>query len=258
MMQRIWSRRVARLAVVVMTGAIAHAAPPPAPVVIELFTSQGCESCPPADRLLSQLGSTGGAGPVIPLAFHVDYWDAIGWKDPFSSPAWSARQEQYARALRAGQLFTPQLVANGRSQCVGNQKSDVLRLIDLARHQPPAARVVLTLGSRTPDKLPIHASITLDRATGKAPLELWIAVTQSGLVTPVRGGENARSTLHDDFVVRRLSKATFVSGPAGSTAQGDMVVALDPAWSSASLAVVAFAQDPVSRAIEGAAVSTLR
>ena len=93
------------------------------PVLLELFTSQGCSSCPPADRLLTRLaGDRKLAGQVIPLSFHVDYWDYIGWQDPFASPRWSERQRQYGRAFHSNRVYTPQLVINGRTECVGSQE----------------------------------------------------------------------------------------------------------------------------------------
>ena len=106
------------------------AAPANGPVVLELFTSQGCSSCPPADRLLSKLGSDPKlAGRVIPLAFHVDYWDYIGWHDPFDAPRWSQRQQAYARAFHSNRIYTPQLVVDGHSECVGSEESEVLRRV---------------------------------------------------------------------------------------------------------------------------------
>src|SRR5690348_11228611 len=103
------------------------AAPGNGPVVVELFTSQGCSSCPPADRLLSKLGEDPRfAGKVLPLSFHVDYWNSIGWQDPFSSARWSARQNDYARAFRSDRIYTPQTVVNGTSECVGNDERAVL------------------------------------------------------------------------------------------------------------------------------------
>jgi hypothetical protein len=244
---------------ITVAGLRTVAATPPAaaPVIIELFTSQGCSSCPPADRLLTELGRPGATGAVIPLAFHVDYWNNLGWTDPFSSPDWSSRQEAYARSLRSSQIYTPQLVVNGRRQCVGSQRADVLRLIDAARREPAAAHVTLSLGPRSGPNLPVRAAITLALPTPRDhPLELWVALTQSGLVTPVRAGENATITLHDDFVVRALKKATNVSGPAGTAAMGDVVLNLDRGWPSTALTIVAFAQDPVSRAIAGASSAT--
>src|SRR5262245_2326035 len=97
---------------------------PGAPVVVELFTSQGCSSCPPADRLLGELVRDGAIAdrPVIALSFHVDYWNRLGWTDPFSRPAWSARQQAYADAMRDGRVYTPQLVIAGRSHVVGSRR----------------------------------------------------------------------------------------------------------------------------------------
>ena len=95
--------------------------------VVELFTSQGCSSCPPADRLLSKLARDPRyQGKVIPLSFHVDYWNSIGWTDPFSSNRWSERQRVYAgRVFHSNRIYTPQVVVNGRSECVGNSEGEV-------------------------------------------------------------------------------------------------------------------------------------
>ena len=115
-------------------------------MVIELFTSQGCSSCPPADRLLSRLAEEPAyRGKVVPLAFHVDYWNYIGWTDPFSSPRWSERQRDYGRSLGLGTVYTPQLVIDGRSECVGSQEGDVRREIARALAAPPAGRVELSV-----------------------------------------------------------------------------------------------------------------
>ncbi len=85
-------------------------------VLVELFTSQGCSSCPPADRLLGALPGEVDGVQVLPLAFHVDYWDDLGWRDPFSSAEWTARQNRYAHALGAGRIYTPQLVVHGQGR----------------------------------------------------------------------------------------------------------------------------------------------
>jgi hypothetical protein len=94
-------------------------APEASPIIIELFTSQGCSSCPPADRLLKRLA---GDPRVIPLSFHVDYWNYIGWTDPFSSKRWSERQQGYARAFRSNRIYTPQLVVSGRTGASGSRR----------------------------------------------------------------------------------------------------------------------------------------
>src|SRR5512134_2402114 len=109
----------AGLAVLVLTaGPVAAGEQGKPRAVVELFTSQGCSSCPPADRLLAELGED---PAVLPLAFHVDYWDHLGWRDPFSSPRWSERQGRYARTLGRG-LYTPQLVVAGDQDVLGSNQ----------------------------------------------------------------------------------------------------------------------------------------
>lgn len=228
-----------------------------APVVLELFTSQGCSTCPPADRLLAELGRDGAAGQVVPLAFHVDYWDRQGWTDPFDSSHWSQRQQRYAHALTGDRLATPQLVIDGRDTCIGSKRDEVLRKIAEARAQPPAAAVDLEIedqgrgGARS--RLRVKAGVRVLRQTSSRDLDLWVALTQSGLVTEVKGGENATATLHDDFVVRRFEKALTVRGRAGEQRAKELDLALDPSWPLADLAVAAFVQDPSSLVIVGAA-----
>jgi len=250
------------------TGAVAEPSGPPTagdesggPVVLELFTSQGCSTCPPADRLLSELVRDGSAGQVIPLAFHVDYWDRLGWSDRFASSAWSKRQQGYAHALSGDRVATPQLVIDGRAECVGSKRDEVLRKVAAARAQPPAAAVGLAVdasgrgGARS--RLRVKVSVRMLQQTSSRDLDLWVALTQSGFVTEVKGGENASATLHDDFVVRRLDKALTVRGRAGAQRDKDLDVDVDPSWPLADLAVVAFAQDPSSLSIVGAARSTV-
>src|SRR5688572_23312928 len=98
------------------------------PIVVELYTSQGCSSCPPADRLLTKLAARRD-GSVAPLSFHVDYWDDLGWADPYASPAWTERQRQYARVLGDRQIYTPQIVIGGRIGLVGSRGDQVIQAI---------------------------------------------------------------------------------------------------------------------------------
>src|SRR5271169_3547256 len=101
------------------------------PVVLELFTSQGCSSCPPADALISELGAS--SKSVIPLAYHVDYWNHLGWADPFSSGQWSERQSDYARAMNLDGEYTPQMVISGAWQCGGSDAGSIERAVAAAR-----------------------------------------------------------------------------------------------------------------------------
>ncbi|MBV8200809.1 MAG: DUF1223 domain-containing protein [Acidobacteria bacterium] len=228
---------------------------PASPVVVELFTSQGCSTCPPADRLLTQLGSGAAAGPVIPLAFHVDYWNRQGWTDPFSAAEWTARQARYGRALHVDDIYTPQLVVNGRSQCVGSKRDEVMQQIAAAQASAPAGKVSIDAAEVTGRKVVVKVQARVERPAHS--LELWVALTQSDLTTAVSAGENKAATLHDDFVVRRLEKAFSVSGKPGAERAGEVRIAVDPKWDRSQLAVVAFLQDPSTLAIEGAASRTL-
>ena len=200
------------------------AAPARGPVVVELFTSQGCSSCPPADRLLSRLKRDPRlAGEVIPLAFHVDYWNHLGWSDPFSSHLWSQRQQGYAQAFHSNRIYTPQLVINGRTECVGSEEGQVMRRIREALAAEPAAQV--TLGTPVVgDSARVAVGARLLRPVPGDGPEVWVALVESGLTTPVRGGENASATLHDDQVVRLVPDAldapTLISTAATYPAGG--------------------------------------
>jgi len=237
--------------------------PPAGPVVVELFTSQGCSSCPPADRLLTHLGEDKElAGRVIPLSFHVDYWNYIGWRDPFSSADWSRRQNRYSEAFRLGRVYTPQLVINGKSECVGSEADEVRRRIQEALRATPAGRVALHLdpvvsAAGASLKVGVDASLA-GGAKVVRDLDLWVALFETDLSTPVGAGENARRTLRNDYVVRRLVRAFQLPAQPGSQRSGEVALALDPAWKRANLGVAAFLQDPVSLAIEGAAAERLR
>jgi hypothetical protein len=232
--------------------------PQSGPVVVELFTSQGCSSCPPADRLLTRLGEDPRfAGRVIPLSFHVDYWNYIGWQDPFSSPRWSARQNDYAHAFRSNRIYTPQVVVNGRSECVGSEEGAVVSRISAALAQAPAGQVRLTVAPQAGGPLKVGVDARIAGAGARHGLDVLVALYQTGLDTPVRAGENASRKLHNDYVVRRLEKAFTLPAAAGAERSGEVTLPVDPAWDRHALGVVAFLQDPVTLEIQGAAAQRL-
>jgi hypothetical protein len=228
-------------------------------VVLELFTAQGCSSCPPADRVLSSLGEDETLrGRVVPLAFHVDYWDRIGWTDPFGSPRWSARQEAYGRRFRLDGVYTPQLVLDGRAEMNGSQEARIRTEIARRLERPPVARVDL---AATPGESAAEAVVTvgaelLEAREGK--LDLLLAVFENGVVTAVARGENEGAVLRNDFVVRRLETVLSLTGRAGTRQTREMRVKLDGAWRPERLGVAAFLQDPRSLEIVGAAAKPLR
>jgi hypothetical protein len=249
-------------------------APGHGPVVVELFTSQGCSSCPPADRLLSRLqgDSRAAGGAVNPLAFHVDYWNRLGWSDPFSSAAWSQRQMSYAKAFHSNRIYTPQVVVGGRSECVGSEEREVMRRIHEALAAEPDGEVILGApaaanaggagsgggaSAAAGKSARVMVSARLLRGVGGGSQEVWVALTESGLTTAVKAGENASATLHDDHVVRRLVKAFTLPPTAGAASSAEVALPLDSSWNGAALQVVAFIQDPRSLAIHGAAARRL-
>jgi hypothetical protein len=224
--------------------------------VVELFTSQGCSSCPPADRLLSRLaGDPRYRGQVIPLAFHVDYWNSIGWTDPYSSARWSERQQQYAaRAFHTRRVYTPQAVVNGRAECVGSQEGALMDRIAGALAAEPAGRVNLTVAPPTPDgHLRVQVEARMAKTAGPGNLDLWVAVYENALSTAVKAGENASRTLRNDRVVRRFEKAFSLPAAAGAEKSGEIVLGIDKRWKVQDLGVAAFLQDPATLAIYGAA-----
>lgn len=170
-----------------LAGAGPVLAEPDAPlVVVELFTSQGCSSCPPADALLSDLAERDG---VVPLALHVDYWDYIGWTDKFAQPAFTARQRAYARAINSRTIYTPQMIVGGSERVEGYRPMDVAELIQ--RHQAAASGVSLSL-ERSDDALRIAATAAhpFDRAATVALIRYRPEATVS-----ILRGENAGRTL---------------------------------------------------------------
>ncbi len=194
------------------------------PLVLELFTSQGCSSCPPADRILAKLATKGIDGRTLaPLSFHVDYWDDLGWPDPHASPAWTDRQRDYARALRDSSVYTPQLVVGGSTGMVGSNLVAVTGAIAKA----PRPALLATTATWSKDTIEITA-------TAPADADVIVAVWEDAPATKVKRGENAGETLGNDRAVRRLERV------ARAGARGTITVKIDPSWRS--VGAVAFAQ----------------
>jgi hypothetical protein len=165
------------------------------PVVVELFTSQGCSSCPPADALLGELAQR---KDVLALAYHVDYWDRLGWKDPYSSAAATRRQRQYGDQFRLRAIYTPQIVVDGRAEMVGSDRRAVARAIQAAAQATaaPAPRFDIDLVREAND---IRVHVGADAALAGARVQLVGYVR--GRTTRVTAGENAGRTLAEANIV---------------------------------------------------------
>lgn len=205
------SRRLAVAIVAMVACASLGSAADPArgPLVVELFTSQGCSSCPPADRLLGELAKR---PDVIALSFHVNYWDRLGWKDPFASESTTARQHGYAAALAQSYVYTPEMVVNGVVHDPGNSPGGVSRL--LAQATARGSLSVRPLLSVAPDKrLVISLPALRDAPAG---LDVWLFTYDAAHTTPVERGENRGATLVNRNVVRSVEKLAVWNGAAAS------------------------------------------
>jgi hypothetical protein len=230
------------------------------PVVLELFTSEGCSSCPPADALLLKLSEqqpVAGA-ELIALEEHVDYWDHQGWNDPFSSAQWTQRQQEYAAGLTDHGVYTPELVVNGGSGFVGSRMAESYRAITGAIAQPHTEISVSVLKgeNRKHEGVRVEAG-KLVGAQQKDTAEVWLAVTETGLHNAVSGGENAGKDLYHAPVVRWLHKAGKAAPDAAPSFASESDLKLDSAWKRSNLRIVAFVQEKGSRHILGAAVTRL-
>ena len=224
-------------------GMRVEAQPAATPVLVELFTSEGCSDCPPADRLLEQLDQAQPVpgAQVIVLSEHVDYWDRQGWKDPFSAHFFSERQEEYARRLRLEGPYTPQMVVDGVTEFVGSNGRRALAAIGAASRSPKSrVRLEHLSGAAVRvevDALPGHAS------------GVYLAVVQKTGASEVLRGENRGRSLHHVSIVRRIEALGKTSSRAPFVKDITAAEANDPAFR-----VIAFVQDGDQGPVRGAAV----
>ena len=221
------------------------------PVVVELFTSEGCSSCPPADLALEKLARSQPVrgAEIIPLSFHVDYWNRLGWADPFSSAQFSQRQEEYSDAFGGNRVYTPQMVVDGSREFVGDEGYAIRSVSEASAR--PKTRVELTLTPRC--ELSSNLKVSVGQLSGAAAPELWVAVTESGLSSEVSRGENAGRTLRHTAVVRQLRSLGEIKSDGNNGFQTSTQVSLQKSWKRSALQVVAFVQQKKDRHILGAA-----
>jgi hypothetical protein len=201
--------------------------------VVELFTSEGCSSCPPADDVLAELAKTSDR-PVYALAFHVDYWDDLGWPDRFASHESTMRQRAYARAFGTSGVYTPQMIVGGTEQFTGSDRDRATAAVGRALSRPADLQLVVRTQPSGPD------AVTVDFEAPGAPVGavLNVAVVERSASTSVRAGENAGKTLHHANVVRAFLAAPF-RAPAGS-----VVLQLPPSLAREGAEVIAYLQQP--------------
>jgi len=208
--------------------------------LVELFTSEGCDSCPPADRFLSATFPAGGASPrASVLAFHVDYWDRLGWKDRFAAPAYTERQHAATRAAGGTFVYTPQILVQGQDVAPGT-RDRIPALVAAAATRAARATIALDIAVDDPRARIVRARATVPAGAGAPRAQLWIAYTESGLVSDVKAGENRGVRLAHDHVVRAW-EGPFTAD-AGGRAEAAVTI-LRPAERGRMPAVVAVVLD---------------
>jgi hypothetical protein len=235
-------------------------APNGSPVVVELFTSEGCSSCPPADALLAKLDEMGRVGnaQVVPLEEHVDYWDDQGWRDPFSSHEWTARQYAYASVLGNGNAYTPQMVVDGSVEFSGGRAQQALQSIAQAASRAKTPVVLSQGGASKPgtEDFSVQVGKLIPSAKGGAA-EVWLSITETGLHSSVTRGENAGHELRHAAVVRSMRKIGEAKLDRDISFAAEAAVPLRSEWKRENLKAVAFVQEKNSLKILGAAEISL-
>jgi hypothetical protein len=230
------------------------------PVVVELFTSEGCSDCPPADRLLAHLQRTQPVpgAEIIALEEHVDYWNDLGWADPFSSSQFSDRQGDYARSFRISSPYTPQMIVDGTAQFVGSYEREALSSIAKALRDPKATVEL----EQIPDSKAASETARLRVRLGPLagwnagdPADVLLAITEDDLSSNVTRGENAGDQLDHRAVVRELRVLGRVDSAGSFAAEPDVNLAKD--WKRENLRAVVFVQARASRHVLGAAALRL-
>ncbi|QCD87355.1 uncharacterized protein LOC114168507 [Vigna unguiculata] len=214
-------------------------------VVVEMFSSQGCATSPEAELVLSRLGRGDFEleVPVVVLIFHVDYWDYVGWKDPFGSSQWTVRQKAYVEALGLDTIFTPQVVVQGKAHCIGNDENALIETITNAPRFP-APTLQATFTKPAPDSLQVSLTGALRTRVDGSGANVMVALYESGLVTDVPRGENKGRVVSNDYVVRKLEKLCTVKDISHKkTVSGTVNFPLWEGFNSSKCGLAVFVQD---------------
>ena len=206
--------------------------------LVELYTSEGCSSCPPADRWLSKLGR---GGNVVPVAFHVTYWDYIGWRDAFADERHTARQRERASASGARYVYTPQVTVGGRDFRDWSSKSAFQQAIGRINTTPSRVDLEIRVKPVEGGKLLAEASATPRPGVARGNLALVIAATQDGLSSRVSAGENRGEHLLHDHVVRGFNESQAFAATGIATASATFAARGD--WKPEAMSIAAFVQD---------------
>ena len=208
--------------------------------VAELYTSEGCDSCPPADKWFSTLRPQ--KDGVIPLAFHVDYWDYIGWKDRFAKATFGERQRDLVRRQGGRTSYTPQVMVNGQDQRFWSDSARFFAGVKTIAARTPRANIGVEMSAGTM-QLNVGVTVAFPQATDRADAVVYLATTENNLSSRVTAGENRGATLKHDHVVRNIEGPFSVVAAAGGALSVNRVLKLQEDWKRADLTVVAYVQN---------------
>jgi hypothetical protein len=254
---------IAALTLLLVTiGALMQASDSPSrsdgrtPVLVELFTSEGCSSCPPADALLQKLDQQPIAGEqVIVLSEHVDYWNHIGWKDPYSARFYSDRQGTYARRL-GDDVYTPQMVVDGASHFVGSDPALANQAFAKALTRPKVAVRLSSVLVGATDVLQAHLETgALQESFGLHEADIYVAIALNHAESQISGGENSGRRLSHTAIVKSIVKVGRLG--RGQTFAQDVQLKLDRGTDAHNLRLIVFVQEPGQGRVIGAAVQTV-
>jgi len=210
--------------------------------VVELFTSEGCSSCPPADELVAKIQKESAGKPVYILAYHVDYWNHLGWKDAFSSAEFSKRQSDYANYLNLQSVYTPQIVVDGQTEFVGSQEGTLRNAIRKSLQKTQTSQLNLTISKIDNNKVSLKYSTEgVDKSS-----VLFVAIVQKSASTKVERGENVGHTLSHIQIVRKLQKIAL----KGDSGESD--ISLPPGFDESKWEIVGLLQNSGSGIISAA------
>jgi hypothetical protein len=264
-------RTILLSALALWVGCSGVGAASPTPVIVELFTSEGCSDCPAADTLLENIAAAQpvAGARIIALGEHVDYWDRLGWRDRFSSAAFTSRQQAYQTRFATESIYTPQMVVDGRAEFVGSDGNAARQAIARTLAAPHGT---ITVSAGTQPAPPGDARLTAEQApplrvtvevthlphvTRGDRADIMLVVTESGLITDVKRGENHGKVLKHAPVVRYLATIGQIAADGtGASATADIPLAAD--WQRDHLALVAFVQEQRGRAILASASARLK
>ncbi len=221
--------------------------------LLELYTSEGCSSCPPADRWLSQLGQRGlDANQVVPLSLHVDYWNYIGWRDPYSSAQYTNRQKKIAWRNRLRTIYTPQMVLQGED-FRSWRRVDFSRLLQRVNAEKAVADINVSIASSRPRVFDVTVNASVRDSQLHAGSRLMLAVFENNLSSEVTAGENDGRLLRHDYVVRKLLPAVQLASD-GKVSHSHQLV-LPAEWDSGRVGVAAFIEHPQHGTLQATATN---